>query len=129
MREIKFRAWNKDWEQMEDNDICQLYVGLDGEIMATDGDNEWRSLKNIVLSQYTGLKDKNGVEIYDGDALRDSESIVIVKFAGGRFSVVYRTTGGKWRTYGSLFEYLKDYEGEVIGNVYQNKDLMECEEE
>ena len=78
-----------------------------------------------ILMQSTGLFDKNGKEIFEGDVLRDSESIVIVKFVDGAFSVDYRNMGGEWRNYGSLFRYLRDFEGEIIGNVYENKELVE----
>lgn len=136
IREIKFRIWDKEYEEfiqfnkmgfLEDGSLWYVQ-GVDENEKEIDppyfeDQNDWQ------LMQYTGLKDNNGVEIYEGDALRDSESIVIVKFADGKFSVDYRTMGGKWRNYGSLFDYLKDYEGEVIGNVYQNKDLLEREAE
>ena len=78
-----------------------------------------------ILMQSTGLLDKNGKEIFDGDLLRDSESIVIVKFKDGEFIVDYRNMAGEWRKYGSLFRYLKDFEGEIIGDIYQNSELLE----
>ena len=94
---------------------------------------DWRDFEDGITSdnplmQYTGLKDKNGVKIFEGDILRDDESIVIVKFVDGGFSVDYRTTGGKWRNYSDLFDYLDDYDGEVIGNIHDNPELMEVKE-
>ena len=98
-----------------------VYDKLDGEYL---GESVY-GLNQVTLMQSTGLKDKNGKEIFEGDVLRDSESIVIVKFADGAFSVDYRNMGGEWRSYGSLFRYLKDYEGEIIGDIYQNPELVE----
>ena len=59
MREIKFRAWDKDNKVM----IESAGVGTIGEVL--NGRNEM--MDNCELMQFTGLKDKNGKEIYEGD--------------------------------------------------------------
>lgn len=133
-REIKFRSWDKELKQLI-YDVQATYDGLEYSKVNKDIDvdvYDWMDCfesffndRRFDLMQYTGFKDKKGVYIYEGDALRDSESIVIVKFVDGEFSVDYRTMGGKWRNYGSLFDYLEDYECEVIGNIYENKNLLE----
>lgn len=123
MREIKYRAYHKTLKI----ELDVLVIDWLNELVDLEGGLIEQEFKNVELLQYTGLKDKHGVYIYEGDVLRDSESTVIVKFVNGEFSVDYRTMAGKWRNYGSLFDYLKDYEVEVIGNVYQNKDLLERE--
>ena len=95
-------------------ELAELFAGLDAD----------DSIYSEPM-QSTGLLDEKGNDIFEGDVLRDSESIVIVKFKDGKFNVDYRTMGGKWRNYGSLFDYLKDYEGKIIGDTYQNKELVE----
>ncbi|MCX6145684.1 MAG: YopX family protein [Candidatus Kapabacteria bacterium] len=124
---IKFRAWNKvgkfmlEWEDFIQYELDQMaIVGNDYRIF---NDSEF------ILMQYTGLKDKNGVEIYEGDILT-----LINPFTGeiahGYTYVVFSfeyiggwvlTSNGKdTLTIGTRTDHI-----EVIGNIYQNPELLE----
>ena len=125
----KFRVYNfENGEMLSANDhkiLSDDYEFLSELFMALNADDSMFSEP----MQSTGLLDKNDREIFEGDLLRDSESIVIVKFKDGEFIVDYRNMVGEWRNYGSLFSYLKDFEGEVIGDIYQNPELLEVEDD
>jgi uncharacterized phage protein (TIGR01671 family) len=73
MREIKFRAWNKG----------KMWHAADIEWIVA----HWTfSMKDTILMQYTGLKDKNGVEIYEGDIVQTYQGQAIcIKFENGAF--------------------------------------------
>lgn len=112
MREIKFKAWDKEGKFMTDPFFL-------GSVNAGDGyDHEWEIL------QFTGLKDKNGSEIYDGDILK--------QFPGfgcewnGRIGVATWDYASFWFKFGCQSIILDDHDCqfEVVGNVHENSELI-----
>lgn len=94
------------------------------------GEEIWFEIEDLELLQYTGLKDKNGVEIYEGDIIRyfsevmsKKEWICSVEVIGATFAV---RTGKKSYMDGSFLNRLsKDEKLEIIGNIYENPELLE----
>ena len=123
MREIRFRAWSEDTREMIQVarlDIKEETIHYENGIKSLNREQElgfwW---KPYVLMQYTGLKDINGVEIYEGDIVRyfRNELAVIVYQNGG---VDIRSLS--WGDCEPLQRRLGEIE--VIGNIYENKDLL-----
>ena len=128
MREIKFRAWDKDYKKIINVDEIDLFLNqirywkdLDEEpIMLNKGDFE--------LMQFIGLKDKNGKEIYEGDILE-------VESHGGKEVVEVKWNEGyagwdffKGEEYCPLTDYKDmmgfDLNAKIIGNKFENPELL-----
>jgi uncharacterized phage protein (TIGR01671 family) len=149
MRELRFRAWDETKKLMLTvNDIAWDYRDGKGlaEIMCINPSGceydpfEYRP-EHIELLQFTGLLDRNGVEIYEGDIIHsgDNEDLKLVGrrgyvvFEDGCFEVERREHKVPWN-HDKYLPYL-DWPSEafelckVIGNVYENVDLLKTKED
>lgn len=126
MREIKFRAWDKNTKIMIHwDDLVKSRISFRNFRWALLSENS----ENFELMQYTGLKDKNGVEIYEGDIVETVYNGEV--FAGvvvyDLSEVDFKVTDGKEK-YGRNFQYLAgNDENEVLGNIYENPELLKEE--
>lgn len=125
-REIKFRAWDKENEEMYDVAMIDVETG---EVAYTDhptGYNADALLEQVELMQYTGLKDKNRKEIYEGDILKDEfDRKFYVYWVSNEARFAIRQKNRK-SEYFMVINHLKI---EVIGNIYENPDMLEEENE
>ena len=123
MREIRFRAWSEDIREMIQVarlDIKEETIHYENGIKSLNREQEldfwW---KPYVLMQYTGLKDKNGVEIYEGDIVRYFRSeLAVIVYRNGGVDIRSLSWGDREPIQRRLGEI------EVVGNIYQNNDLL-----
>lgn len=132
MRDIKFRAkaqyFDEDW----------IY----GLIFKSGKELEWTELQtedghdfyvdSETVGQYTGLKDKNGREIYEGDIVQihnDKKSVFEIRWVGGGFyrrhKFMQKYKGESWEEITDLPMYPSAHI--VIGNIHENPELLEGE--
>ena len=120
MREIKFRAWDNErgrYLSPAELDGCGLHPT--GNLIRLDNSPPFNAYEqDPVFMQYTGLKDKNGVEIYEGDIVKhlDFKETMQIKWIGS--GLACWIDDGNW----SLMD--TDGEVEILGNIYENPELM-----
>ncbi|MGM5473808.1 YopX family protein [Bacillus pumilus] len=134
MREIKFRAFEEHSQRMFYNVQSGIYMDPD----EFESFNDILGLARYKVMQFTGLKDKNGDEIYEGDTVRlrnesGFTSLGEVQFSDGCFEVKFQcglaVFNGARHQYTKYRDYVKVFASnhaiEVVGNIYQNPDLLE----
>jgi uncharacterized phage protein (TIGR01671 family) len=112
MREFKFRYWNPNKKEMvHPGGLCIVWTG--------------ECKRDHVIMQSTGLKDKNGKEIFEGDVLQGTYSHnLIVEHGEFGWNVKFEDLGSKYSEPmdDDLF---KNYNLIIIGNIYENPELLE----
>ena len=124
MREIKFKLWHKGFKKFfTTNYSDQISMMPDGNIFWM-GECE---TDNFTLLQYTGLKDINGKDIYEGDLLQHPNgTIAEIKYSDdlAAFVAVYTQNGN---TEMDFLDKEIVNECEIVGNIYENPELLEVE--
>lgn len=143
MKKYKFRAWDKARKKMfilesmgflqQSNDLTLAFS--DREYSYIDDYFHRTDQQNFEIMQYTGLKDKNGVEIYENDYCKAK----VAQFGAGTYPTDYSelpipdflhiegliTFSNQQFRIGDYSLLIKSEEIEVVGNIYENKELVE----
>lgn len=124
----KFRAWHKTWEKMGkvkrirfDDDGNVTTVLFWGKLLGVDA-----KIDEIELMQSTGLEDKNSKEIFEGDIVKMAKDV----YSDLTYYEIVRHRGGAYRLESNQHGcelWLRRTNCEVIGNIYENQELLEVE--
>lgn len=132
---VRYRAWHKTWEKLgevrrirfdDEGGVCTVLFR--GKILGTD-----TPIDKIELMQSTGLKDKNGKEIFEGDVVRmrnprDRRQIGMFQVVRVANSPMLGLLDKKLTTeIFNIYEHMRNYY-EVKGNIYENPELLEDKE-
>lgn len=148
MNNLKFRAWDKANKEMLKIDVIDFFLkGI--RVLERNGNSFFMKFSDVEIMQSTGLKDKNGKEIFEGDIVKFPDLYGFYDFEGGltsvdglnvasvvkkgncitldNFSGKDGFTERELENYECTFDDLDFKNFEVIGNIYENKELLENE--
>ncbi len=141
MRQIKFRAWDKESSTMISSDklggVKDFFLDFNNQGLGLwiAIEDEHPEKRDAELMQFTGLLDKNGKEIYEGDYLKvNNEQTLEVTWCNGAFkyqecaSMMNLRFGDGWlhelQTHCQCFKPIPQKNLEIIGNIYENSKLL-----
>lgn len=133
MREIKFRAWDIDLKKYN----REAHIGCYGDIVQFKFNgasyheviNEEESKDRFILEQYTGVKDRDGKEIYEGDVLENVDFGILYEQFVGKGKVIFHCGSWSIQSFAKVVKsnmivdlYGQEYATKVIGNIHENKE-------
>nr|DAS22390.1 MAG TPA: YopX protein [Caudoviricetes sp.] len=132
----KFRAWDKRFSEF----VEDFFVSEDGKIYKKSTDTGYgiaisrETSDEVILMQSTGLKDKNGKEIFEGDILIVSDEhswVEVVSYNQGKAMFVTEEINREFKVPETpLYDLFNTniFKFEIVGNIYENPELLEVEE-
>ncbi|MGV1096882.1 YopX family protein [Clostridium perfringens] len=139
-RELKFRVWDKTSDSMlYQDDFERVELDTKNKMVTLIAEEESDKSHEVLdyedgieaeILQYTGLKDKNGKEIYEGDILiNTNKSKLNLGIENQKYLIVYRALGfGLKPLFKGMALKFNYTDLELIGNIYENPELLEGEE-
>lgn len=126
----KFRAWDKHRQKMFANDQLIIWNGNvyanDSKRLTCNNLKGW-SIDDEYLMQSTGLKDLNGIEIFEGDIVKIFDSLYTVFYNISEGSYQLEPHDERW-----VVDYMSNFSSEesleIVSNIYENKELLEEKE-
>ena len=138
----RFRVWDKrerELKNVTNMSFCSCHGILGGVTMLNESDYFFSNDENFVLEQCTGLKDKNGKLIYEGDILSftvfdyndyDTQYTGVVVYHGSRYTIWNNPDSEYYGSDGGFdLDWVigQDCEIEIIGNIHENPELLKVE--
>nr|UWD62019.1 MAG: YopX protein [Bacteriophage sp.]UWG31009.1 MAG: YopX protein [Bacteriophage sp.] len=136
----RFRAWNKATKEMygadeiiainfEEKEICVQTIYFE-QGLPDSRDLDYYDFDDIVLMQSTGMRDKNDREIFEGDIVKVTDGDERTNFPDGGIGTICGLDEiFMWyidgQVHNGLFDISQEYYIEVIGNIYENQELLE----
>ena len=123
----KFRALDNWRKRM--SVVDRIYMDTKGVRLYDDFGEYWRDFRDVELMQSTGLKDKNGKEIFEGDilAFETDDEVINVNVFWDEEHALFMFESKKYNEQEPLAELVENntYPFEIIGNIYENQELLE----
>ena len=120
----RYRAWDKETKMMIEISLIDFEMHVIRGMHWEFGETESIKFNDIELMQSTGLKDKNGKEIFEGDIVKMAKDV----YSEPTYYEVVRHRGGAYRLESKQHGcelWLRHTDCEVVGNVYENQELLE----
>ena len=124
---VRYRAWHKTWDEL--GKVKRIRFDGEGNVTTVLFEGKFLGVNThvdeIELMQSTGLKDKNGKEIFEGDIVKMAKDV----YSEPTYYEVVRHRGGAYRLESKQHGcelWLRHTDCEVVGNVYENKELLDA---
>lgn len=122
---LRYRAWDKTHKKLGLIDADMVDGFFQSVKIFDEDDDDWQTADNFIIMQSTGLKDKNGTEIFEGDALKNNDypnQTFICKHSRLQASFQAESLNGLLAL--SLWKD-EERDWQVLGNIYENLELLE----